>query len=254
MGFVIMLGIGPAAFDDLLAGAHGMDRHFVQAPLEANMPVWLGLLSVLNATLLNRRSQAVVAYTERLGRLSAYLQQLVMESNGKSVDLAGQALEIPTGPVIWGQTGTPGQHAFFQALHQGSDVIPVDFIGVVRPSAGERGDPLELTANLLAQSQALMQGRNEASLRAEQRCPGNRPSNTLLLEALTPHTLGALIALYEHRTLVEASIWGINAFDQFGVELGKVLAQDLKPVLAGGDQADWLDGSTAGLIERFRRL
>ena len=254
VGLSIMLGLGPAVFDALLAGAHGMDRHFAEAPLEANMPVWLGLLSVLNGTLLARRSQAVVPYTERLIRLPAYLQQLVMESNGKAVDQTGHPVSLPTAAAIWGQTGTPGQHAFFQALHQGTDVVPVDFIGVARPVAGERGDPLELTANLFAQSQALMQGRDGdgGGLAAARQCPGNRPSNTILLEALNPHTLGALIALYEHRTFVEAAIWGINPFDQFGVELGKVLAGDLKPVIAGAQPETEMDGSTAGLIARYR--
>ena len=253
VGFATMLGLGPERFQALLAGAHDMDRHFAEAPLEANAPVWLGLLSVFNGSLLNRRSQAVIPYTERLARLPAYLQQLVMESNGKSVDHESVAVAVPTAAAIWGQTGTPGQHAFFQALHQGTDVIPVDFIGVARPVAGERGDPLELTANLFAQSQALMQGRDGAEMTPARRCPGNRPSNTLLLEALTPRHLGALIALYEHRTFVEAAIWGINAFDQFGVELGKVLAADLKPTLAGADDGGSLDGSTAGLINRYRR-
>ncbi|MEX0430905.1 glucose-6-phosphate isomerase [Spiribacter insolitus] len=252
VGFAIVLGIGPEAFESLLAGAHAMDRHFAEAPLESNMPVMLGLVSVLNGTLLGRRSQAVVPYTERLGRLSAYLQQLVMESNGKSVDRSGHPVTFSTAAAIWGQTGTPGQHAFFQALHQGTDVVPVDFIGVARPVAGERGDPLELTANLFAQSQALMQGRGDADMAAERRCPGNRPSNTILLEALTPSSLGALIALYEHRTFVEAALWGITAFDQFGVELGKVLAADLKPLIAGGQALDGVDGSTAGLIARYR--
>jgi glucose-6-phosphate isomerase len=253
VGLAIMLGIGPAGFDALLAGAHGMDRHFAEAPPPSNMPLILALLSVLNGTLLGRRSQAVVPYTERLGRLSAYLQQLVMESNGKSVDREGQTVDLPTAAAIWGQTGTPGQHAFFQALHQGSDVVPVDFIGVVRPVAGEHGDPLELTANLLAQSQALMLGHTEAGVPDASRCPGNRPSNTLLLDALTPARLGALIALYEHRTFVEAAIWGINPFDQFGVELGKGLARDLKPLIAGGQATDGVDGSTAGLVACYRR-
>jgi glucose-6-phosphate isomerase len=252
VGFAIMLGIGPEAFDQMLTGAHAMDRHFAEAPLASNMPVLLGLVSVLNGTLLGRRSQAVVPYTERLGRLPAYLQQLVMESNGKSVDRAGDAIDVPTAVAIWGQTGTPGQHAFFQSLHQGTDVVPVDFIGVARPVAGERGDPLELTANLFAQSQALMQGRGEAGMAAARYCPGNRPSNTVLLEALTPSRLGALIALYEHRTFVEAAIWGINAFDQFGVELGKGLAAELKPLIATGEGLDGADASTAGLIARYR--
>ena len=252
VGFAIMLGIGPAAFEALLDGAHGMDRHFAEAPLGASMPVMLGLVSVLNATLLGRRSQAVVPYTERLGRLSAYLQQLLMESNGKSVDTDGEAVDVPTAAAVWGQTGTPGQHAFFQALHQGTDVVPVDFVGVARPVADEKGDPLELTANLFAQGQALMQGRGGDGLAATQRCPGNRPSNTLLLRRLDARSLGALIALYEHRAFVEAAIWGINAFDQFGVELGKGLAADLKPIIAGGLEPTGLDGSTAGLIARYR--
>ncbi|MBY5267860.1 glucose-6-phosphate isomerase [Spiribacter salinus] len=252
VGFAIQLGIGSDCFEALLAGAHGMDQHFRQAPLDANMPVILGLLSVFNGTLLGRRSQAVVPYTERLGRLSAYLQQLVMESNGKSVDRLGNPVAVPTAGAIWGQTGTPGQHAFFQALHQGTDVVPVDFIGVIRPVAGERGDPLELTAHLFAQSQALMQGRGGADVPAARACPGNRPSNTVLIDALTPERLGALIALYEHRTFVEAAVWGINPFDQFGVELGKGLAADLKPLLGGATPETPLDGSTAGLIARYR--
>lgn len=252
VGFSIMLGLGPAAFEALLDGAHVMDRHFAEAPLESNMPVMLGLVSVLNATLLGRRSQAVVPYTERLGRLSAYLQQLLMESNGKSVDTDGDAVSLPTAAAVWGQTGTPGQHAFFQALHQGTDVVPVDFVGVARPVAGEKGDPLELTAHLFAQGQALMQGRGGEGLSAMQRCPGNRPSNTLLLRALDARRLGSLIALYEHRAFVEAAVWGINAFDQFGVELGKGLAADLKPIIAGGLEPAGLDGSTAGLIARYR--
>jgi glucose-6-phosphate isomerase len=253
VGLGCMLSLGPSPFNELLAGAHAMDTHFARAPLPRNMPVMLGLCSVLNRSVLDRRSQAVVPYTERLGRLPAYLQQLVMESNGKSVDHAGYPIEHATSPLLWGQTGTPGQHAFFQALHQGSDVVPVDFIGVARPVAGEHGDALELSANLFAQSQALMDGRDGESVSAEQACAGNRPSTTLLLDQLSPARLGALIALYEHRTFVEAAIWGINAFDQFGVELGKGLAANLKPVIAGGKTAVGLDGSTAGLIARYQR-
>ncbi len=252
VGFSVLLGIGPAAFDALLAGAHAMDRHFADAPLDRNMPVMMALCSVLNGTLLDRRSHAIAPYTERLGRLPAYLQQLVMESNGKSVSLDGQPITHPTASLIWGQTGTPGQHAFFQALHQGFDVVPVDFIGVARPVAGEQGEPLELTANLFAQSQALMLGRTDPRLPSARFCPGNRPSNTLLLESLDPWHFGALVALYEHRTFTESVIWGVNAFDQFGVELGKGLADELKPVIAGGRAPDGLDGSTAGLIARYR--
>lgn len=251
VGFSVMLAIGPEAFEELLAGASAMDTHFCEAPLARNMPVIQGLLSVLHGSLLGRRSQVVVPYTERLRYLPAYLQQLVMESNGKSVDRAGQAVTVPTAAAIWGQTGTPGQHAFFQALHQGNEVMPVDFIGVAAPVAGERGEPLELAANLFAQSQALMQGNRADSDRPALHCPGNRPSNTLLLHRLDPTTLGALIALYEHRTFVEAVIWGINPFDQYGVELGKRLARDLRPLLSGGDPATELDASTAGLVRQF---
>ncbi len=252
-GLAISLGIGETAFRALLGGAYAMDQHFFEAPFAHNMPVMLGLCSILNGSVLERRSQAVVPYSERLARLPAYLQQLVMESNGKSVDQTGAAVNYRTAGAIWGQTGTPGQHAFFQALHQGSDVVPVDFIGVARATAGDAGDALELSANLFAQSQALMQGRHDPNLMPAQRCPGNRPSNTLLLKALDPHHLGLLIALYEHRTFVEAAIWGINAFDQFGVELGKQLAAALKPALAGGRLDTPLDSSTAGLVEQYRR-
>lgn len=251
VGFSVMLAVGPQAFAALLDGAAAMDQHFYKAPLSRNMPVIQGLLSVLHGSLLGRRCQVVVPYTERLRYLPAYLQQLVMESNGKSVDRAGQPVVVPTAAAIWGQTGTPGQHAFFQALHQGNEVMPVDFIGVASPVAGERGEPLELAANLFAQSQALMQGTVADPARPALHCPGNRPSNTLLLRQLDPATLGALIALYEHRTFVEAVIWGINPFDQYGVELGKRLARDLRPLLSGGELAVPVDGSTAGLVRQF---
>lgn len=251
VGFSVMLAIGPKAFEALLSGAAAMDQHFSEAPLSRNMPVLQGLLSVLHGTLLGRRSQAVVPYTERLRYLPAYLQQLVMESNGKSVDRSGQPLSLPAAAAIWGQTGTPAQHAFFQALHQGTEVIPVDFIGVASPVAGERGEPLELAANLFAQSQALMQGTSVDPERPAAYCPGNRPSNTLLLHRLDPAGLGALIALYEHRTFVEAVVWGINPFDQYGVELGKRLARDLRPLLGGGAASMDVDGSTAGLVRQF---
>ena len=251
VGFSVMLAIGPKAFEELLAGACAMDTHFREAPLARNMPVIQGLLSVLHGSLLGRRSQVVVPYTERLRYLPAYLQQLVMESNGKSVDRAGQPVSVLTAAAIWGQTGTPGQHAFFQALHQGNEVMPVDFIGVATPVAGDRGEPLELAANLFAQSQALMQGNAADPDRPALHCPGNRPSNTLLLHRLDPAAFGALIALYEHRTFVEAVIWGINPFDQYGVELGKRLARDLRPLLSGGEPTPELDGSTGGLIRQF---
>jgi glucose-6-phosphate isomerase len=246
-----------------------MDRHFASAPLAANLPVQLGLLDVWYRNFHQFTSRSVAPYHQGLKRLPAYLQQLEMESNGKSVDLDGRALPFGTSPVVWGEPGTNGQHAFFQMLHQGSDVVPVEFILVKTPAHGEPGLHALLLANGLAQSQALMQGRSiEAALGdrppsaaadadpadiARQRSfPGNRPSTTLVLDALTPRSLGALIAMYEHRVFTSAAVWGINAFDQWGVELGKVLAGDLLPRLDSGD-ASGLDGSTAGLLARLRR-
>lgn len=272
VGFAVMLAVGPANFRALLDGAHAMDRHFREAPLARNLPVILGSLSVWYASAFGLRSQAVVPYSERLARLPAHLQQLLMESNGKSVTLTGERVASETVPVIWGQTGTPSQHAFFQALHQGTDTVPVDFIGVAAPTAGEHGDPEALTANLVAQSQALMRGRGADEIRAElagggvaegaeldaavaaRVCPGNRPSNTLLLRDLAPERLGALIALYEHRAFVEGTLWGINSFDQWGVELGKQLASDLLPAVRGEvDPPADADASTRGLVAAYRK-
>ncbi|PWG62816.1 glucose-6-phosphate isomerase [Sediminicurvatus halobius] len=272
VGLSVMLGVGAERFRSLLDGAHAMDRHFREAPLARNLPVILGLLSVWNATACGLRSQAVVPYSERLARLPGHLQQLLMESNGKSVTVTGEAVTAETVPVIWGQTGTPSQHAFFQALHQGTDTVPVDFIGVAAPVAGECGDAEALTANLLAQSQALMRGRSADEIRAEltaagaaddesldaavaaRVCPGNRPSNTLLLQDLAPERLGALIALYEHRAFVEGTLWGINSFDQWGVELGKQLAEGLLPAVRGeAEPPANADASTRGLVAAYRR-
>lgn len=272
VGLAVMIAVGPARFRALLEGAHAMDRHFREAPLARNLPVILGLLSVWYGAALGLRSQAVVPYSERLARLPAHLQQLLMESSGKSVTLDGEPVSADTVPVIWGQTGTPSQHAFFQALHQGTDVVPVDFIGVAGPVAVETGDPEELTAHLLAQSQALMRGRSADEIRAEliaagaaddgtldaqvaaRICPGNRPSNTLLLQDLAPERLGALIALYEHRAFVEGTLWGINSFDQWGVELGKQLARDLLPAVRGDrEPGPGTDASTRGLVAAYRR-
>lgn len=269
VGLSVAIGFGNDAFDALLAGAATMDGHFRQAPFAANMPVMMALLAVWNGSVHGWRSQAVVPYTERLARLPAYLQQLIMESNGKGVDLTGAPVGAPTAPAIWGQTGSVGQHAFFQALHQGTDVVPVDLIGSVAPVCKEFGDHAELTANLLAQGRALMLGRDADAVRAAlspaererddvealvaaRVCPGNRPSSTLLLRDLSPHRLGLLLALYEHRTFVEGVLHGINPFDQWGVELGKELAEGIRPVLEGGD-APALDASTRGLLNYFTR-
>lgn len=246
-----------------------MDRHFQETPLRGNIPVILGLLDVWHVTFLGVRSLAIIPYTERLRRLPAYLQQLIMESNGKAVTLDGRAVAWPTAPVIWGLTGTPAQHAFFQALHQGTETVPVDFIGIVTRVAEGAGDPVQAAANLIAQSRALLRGRSaeevdarmqREGLDAQRReallphrvCPGGRPSNCILLRELTPHSLGLLLALYEHRTFVQSVLWGVNAFDQWGVELGKQIAAELGPMLSGETQPTEVDSSTRGLIRRFR--
>ncbi len=279
IGLPIAVAIGADHFRELLAGAHAMDRHFAETPLAANVPALLGLLDVWYRNFHGAASRSVAPYHHGLRRLPAYLQQLEMESNGKRVDRDGELLPYATSPVVWGEPGTNSQHAYFQMLHQGSDLIPVEFLLVRRPTFGSAGlnDDLMprlehqqtlLLANGLAQSQALMCGKTAeqalidrplpastqtdvATLARHRSFPGNRPSTTLLLARLTPHSLGALIALYEHRVFTSGAVWGINSFDQWGVELGKVLCRDLLPRLtAVGDDAD-LDASTAGLIARL---
>ena len=280
IGLPIALAVGADAFRELLAGAHAMDRHFADAPLDANLPMLLGLLDVWQRNFMGYRSRCVVPYSQNLHRLPAYLQQLVMESNGKGVDVDGQPLPYATSDVVWGEPGTNGQHAFFQMLHQGSDVVPVEFILVRQPSHRDaevfspalRASLVQqhqvLLANALAQAQALMHGKtfeqalSEAAPTASpvvpceviarhRTFPGNRPSLTLLLDRLTPSALGALVALHEHRTFVSGAVWGINSFDQWGVELGKALCQDLLPRLDSGDVSG-LDAATAQLITRLR--
>jgi glucose-6-phosphate isomerase len=268
IGLPIALAIGEANFRALLAGAHAMDQHFAQAPLAKNLPVVLGLLDVWYRNFHGFTSRSVAPYHQGLKRLPAYLQQLEMESNGKRVDLAGEALPFATSPVVWGEPGTNGQHAYFQMLHQGTDVIPVEFILVKRPTHDLADSHAKLLANGLAQSQALMQGKrtedalkesaptaskelDAATVARHRTFPGNRPSTTLMLDELTPRSLGALIALYEHRVFTSGAVWGINSFDQWGVELGKALCNDLLPRLASGDTAG-LDASTAGLMKRLR--
>ena len=269
IGLPIALAIGAENFRAFLAGAHAMDRHFATAPLERNLPALLGLLDVWYRNFHGFASRSVAPYHQGLARLPAYLQQLEMESNGKRVDSAGQVLPFATSPVVWGEPGTNGQHAYFQMLHQGSDVIPVEFIAVKTPAHALAEQHAKLLANCLAQSQALMLGKTAAAalaeapptasktidaptLAAHRSFPGNRPSTTLVLEAITPRSLGALIALYEHRVFVSGALWGINSFDQWGVELGKALCNQLLPRLASGDTAG-LDGSTAALLSRLRR-
>lgn len=271
IGLSLAIAIGADGFRQFLAGAHAMDEHFRSAPLAQNLPVQLALVDVWYRNFHGFTSRSVAPYHQGLKRLPAYLQQLEMESNGKRVDVDGRDVPFATSPVVWGEPGTNGQHAYFQMLHQGSDVVPVEFIAIKTPAAGHAGLYADLhaklLANCLAQSQALMQGKAsvEAALEsaptasrtiareviAEHRAfPGNRPSTTLVLEALTPYTLGALVALYEHRVFCSGALWGINSFDQWGVELGKALCSALLPRFSSG-ATDGLDGSTAGLLKRL---
>ncbi|KRC32639.1 glucose-6-phosphate isomerase [Acidovorax sp. Root219] len=250
IGLPIAIAIGAAGFRALLAGAHAMDEHFRTAPLAANLPVRLGLLDLWYRNFHGFTSRCIAPYHAALGRLPAYLQQLEMESNGKRVGADGQELPYATSPVLWGEPGTNGQHAFFQMLHQGTDVLPLEIVAVRQAAHPLPGHQNKLLANALAQAQALMVGKPSPE-DGHRHFPGNRPSTFLLLESLTPASLGALIALQEHRVFVSGSLWGINSFDQWGVELGKVLARDLESRLASGD-ATGLDGSTAGLLARLR--
>ena len=249
IGLPIAMAIGPLGFQDLLAGAHAMDQHFQSAPLAQNLPVRLGLMDVWYRNFLGYTSRSIAPYHSALRRLPAYLQQLEMESNGKRVDRNGQTLPYGTSPVLWGEPGTNGQHAYFQMLHQGTDIVPLEFIAV-KKSTHRLADHHELLlANAIAQAQALMLGKSDAD--GHKHFTGNRPSTFLLLDELTPASLGALIALQEHRVFVSGAIWGINSFDQWGVELGKVLAKDIHARIASGD-ASGLDASTAGLLARVR--
>ncbi len=268
IGLPIALAIGAEHFRALLAGAHAMDRHFTETPLARNLPVLLGLIDVWYRNFHAFASRSVAPYHQGLKRLPAYLQQLEMESNGKRVDLDGDALPFSTSPVVWGEPGTNGQHAYFQMLHQGTDVIPVEFILVKRPTHALTDMHAKLLANGLAQAQALMLGKpmeqalgdkpptasrevDAGTIARHRTFPGNRPSTTLLLDQLSPASLGALIALNEHRVFTSGALWGINSFDQWGVELGKALCNDLLPRLASGD-TQGLDASTAGLMRRLR--
>lgn len=268
IGLPIAIAIGETNFRALLAGAHAMDRHFADAPLQANLPLQLGLLDVWYRNFHGFASRSIAPYHQGLERLPAYLQQLEMESNGKSVDLDGEPLSYGTSPVVWGEPGTNGQHAYFQMLHQGTDVIPVEFIAVREASHPYPALQRKALANCLAQGQALMLGKTTAQARAEsaptaapgidadglarhRTFPGNRPSTTLVLEALTPRSLGALIALYEHRVFTSGAVWGIDSFDQWGVELGKTLCNQLLPRFDTGDTTG-LDASTAALLSRLR--
>jgi glucose-6-phosphate isomerase len=264
IGLSLMIAIGPEAFGRMLDGFHAMDEHFRTTPFPHNMPVILGLLGIWYNNFFGAESHAILPYDQYLGRFIAYLQQLDMESNGKSVDRAGAVVEYQTGPVIWGEPGTNGQHAFYQLIHQGTKLIPCDFIGFCQ-SLNPLGHQHDLLmANLFAQSEALAFGKSDEQVAAEgvpaalvphRTFGGNRPSNTILAERLTPGILGTLVALYEHKVFVQGTIWNINSFDQWGVELGKVLAQRIAPELEGGGEPDLAhDSSTNALIRRYRSL
>jgi len=264
IGLSLMVAIGPERFREMLAGYHAMDEHFRTAPFDKNLPVLLGLIGLWYVNFFGAESQAILPYDHYLGRLSAYLQQLDMESNGKRVDRDGSVVNYNTGPVIWGQPGTNGQHAYYQLIHQGTRLIPCDFIGFCR-SLNPMGQHHDLLAsNLFAQTEALAFGKTAAEVEDEgappalvphRTFPGNRPTNTILIEQLTPEMFGKLIALYEHKVFVQGTIWRINSFDQWGVELGKVLATRITPELTSGTDPDLRhDSSTNALIRRYRRL
>ncbi|MEP0233073.1 MAG: glucose-6-phosphate isomerase [Roseibium sp.] len=266
IGLPLMIAIGPDAFNEFLDGAHSMDQHFAEAPLRENLPVLMGLIGVWNRDVLGHSARAVLPYDQRLARLPAYLQQLDMESNGKRVKLSGAPVDQETGPLVWGEPGTNGQHAFYQLLHQGTTVIPCEFIVAAKGHEDDLAHHHEmLVANCLAQSEALMLGRTLEEAKALLKAsglsdaevdrlaphkvfPGNRPSVTIVHDQLTPFSLGRLIALYEHRVFVEGVIWGINSFDQWGVELGKELATALLPMVKGDASAEAKDSSTRGLL------
>ena len=263
IGLSLMVAIGAAGFRDFLSGFREMDEHFRSAPFERNLPVLMALLGIWYDNFFGAQTYAVLPYDQYLARLPAYLQQLDMESNGKRVDLDGRPVSYETGPIVWGEPGTNGQHAFYQLIHQGTKLIPCDFIGFLESHnpIGKHHDLL--MANLFAQSEALAFGKTADEVRAEgvkpelvshRTFPGNRPSSTLLLERLTPAALGRLIALYEHKVFVQGTIWNINSFDQWGVELGKVLAKRIAAEIES-DAAPSLthDGSTNALLRRYRR-
>ncbi|HLV67916.1 MAG TPA: glucose-6-phosphate isomerase [Polyangiaceae bacterium] len=262
VGLSLMLAVGPKHFRELLGGMHEMDEHFRTAPFERNLPVLLGLIGLWYNDFLGAESYAVLPYDQYLSRFPAYLQQLDMESNGKSVDLAGRRVSYQTGPVVWGEPGTNGQHAFFQLLHQGTKLVPCDFIGFVRSLNPLGAHHDQLMANFFAQTEALAFGKtaeevaNEgtaAELVPHRTFPGNRPTNTLLLDELTPAALGRLIALYEHKVFTQGAIWNVNSFDQWGVELGKKLASRIAPELTAEAEPELRhDSSTNALIRRYR--
>ncbi|MFD3914938.1 glucose-6-phosphate isomerase [Streptomyces sp. NPDC088147] len=267
IGLSLMIAIGPDRFREMLDGFHLVDEHFRTAAPEANAPLLLGLLGVWYGAFFDAQSHAVLPYSHYLSKFTAYLQQLDMESNGKSVDRDGNPVDWQTGPVVWGTPGTNGQHAYYQLIHQGTKIIPADFIGFARPVAdlapGLVAQHDLLMANFFAQTQALAFGKTPDEVRAEgvaeklvphKTFRGNHPTTTILAEELTPSVLGQLIALYEHKVFVQGAVWNIDSFDQWGVELGKVLAKKIEPVLTGDEPGEGLDSSTSTLVEAYRSL
>ncbi|MEV1000345.1 glucose-6-phosphate isomerase [Nonomuraea sp. NPDC050202] len=264
IGLSLMIAIGPERFREMLAGFHTIDEHFRTAPFEANMPVLMALLGIWYTDFFDAETRAVLPYSQRLHRFPAYLQQLTMESNGKSVRADGTPVTARTGEIFWGEPGTNGQHAFYQLLHQGTRLVPADFIGFAEPHDDREGMHDQLTANLFAQTTALAFGKTAEEIAAEGTAPeivphkvmpGNRPTSTILAPKLTPSTLGQLVALYEHIVFVEGTIWGVDSFDQWGVELGKKMALDLAPALTSDEPpATFPDTSTEQLIRRYREL
>jgi glucose-6-phosphate isomerase len=264
IGLSTMLAVGPDGFRELLAGFHAMDEHFRTTPFERNLPVILGLLSVWYGDFFDAETQGVMPYSQYLKRFPAYLQQLTMESNGKHVTLDGQAVDYQTGAVYWGEPGTNGQHSFYQLIHQGTKLIPVDLIGFGKTLNPIRDHHDILMSNVFAQAEALAFGKTEAEVRAEGTAEaivphrvfeGNRPTNVILAEVLTPRTLGSLIALYEHSVFTQGTVWGIDSFDQWGVELGKVLAKRIIPELESQAEPPLAhDSSTNALIRRYRTM
>jgi glucose-6-phosphate isomerase len=271
IGLPVAIAVGFDNFEAFLKGAYEMDQHFLRTPLEKNLPVIMGLLGVWYRNAWGFATHAVLPYDQRLSRFAAYLQQQDMESNGKSVNLSGKKVDYPTGPIVWGEPGTNGQHAFYQLIHQGTSVIPVDFLIAAQPQESMPPHHDKLVANVLAQAEALMLGKTKDEVVAEltaqgldkkkiksltphKMFPGNRPSNVLMYPKLTPERLGSLVALYEHKVFVQGAIWGINSFDQWGVELGKQLAKAILPEVEGNKPAAGHDSSTIGLVNAYLKL
>jgi glucose-6-phosphate isomerase len=271
IGLPVAIAVGYENFEAFLRGAYEMDQHFLKTKLEKNLPVIMGLLGVWYRNAWGFATHAVLPYDQRLSRFAAYLQQQDMESNGKSVNLSGKPVDYPTGPIVWGEPGTNGQHAFYQLIHQGTSVIPVDFLVAAQPHESLPPHHDKLVANVLAQAEALMLGKTKDEVVAELTAqgldkariktlaphkvfPGNRPSNVLMYPKLTPERLGSLVALYEHKVFVQGAIWGINSFDQWGVELGKVLAKAILPEVQGAKKSAGHDSSTTGLVNAYLKL